>query len=340
MNETSTQHELSSTEQRLCLFLSLLDDDITEDLLQSLPEARQVPLRAGIQQILNDPPSVETIETVIDEFDRIFRVLNTQSVSDQDEGKSPEAENAIDASGSAMQQLQLLDPKRLAAALRDEQPQAVAVLARQMPADRAGMVLAHLSPDLRSRVLIRLKEPLSPAPRLVEQLVEATVRRAIELDPRELGEKISAEQRMAQVLRAMPRRDRMDTMVTLGEAEPELAEAIQQNMFQFEDLLKVDDRSVKALLGDIETESLSIALKGAAPEFMEKVVRNLSRRAGEALQEEVEFMTPPSDEETAGAQMRVVQLMCKLDQEGVLQMMETEEAEGDQPLPSSPPCRS
>lgn len=117
----------------------------------------------------------------------------------------------------------------------------------------------------------------------------------------------------------------MDTMTQLEEAEPELAEAIQQNMFTFEDLLRIDDRSVKALLADIETESLSVALKSASPEFVEKVVQNLSRRAGEALQEEVEFMPPPNDEDAEAARMRIVQLMCKLDQEGALQMAEPED---------------
>ena len=324
MTASGAQFELSSTEQRLCLFLSLLDEDITQELLQSLPEARQAPLREGIQQMVDNPPSLEAIETVVDEFDRIFRVLGArESTVDDVRDAKDEDSDSIDMSGSAMQQLSLLDPHRLAVAMRDEQPPAVAVLVRQMPADRAGLVLSHLPSDLRNSVLIRLKKPLSPAPRLVEQLVEATVRRAIELDPRELGDSMTAEQRMARVLRAMPRRERMETMTSLGETDPDLAEAIQQNMFTFDDLLKIDDRSVKALLGDIETESLSIALKSATPDYVDVVVRNLSRRAGEALREEVEFMAPPSEEETSAAQMRVVQLMCKLDQEGALQMTET-----------------
>ncbi|MCA9173337.1 MAG: hypothetical protein KDB14_02495 [Planctomycetales bacterium] len=331
---------LTETEQRLCLFLSLLDEDVTEQVLQSLPASRREALREGVTDLLNDPPAIDEVESVVDEFERIFKLLNTMSKEvdtaeleepadeEDDEQSENEALNPV-ASGAAgsksipgMEQLLLLEPARLAAALREEQPQVVSVLIRQLNDRRAGEVLAHLPTALRSDVMMRLTQPLLPSPRLVEQLVQATLRRAVELDPNDLVPPGPTEQRMARVLRAMSRKDRMETLDSLTETDPELAQAIQDNMFCFEDLLRLDDRSVKTLLGEIESESLALALKGADIEYMDRIVSNLSRRAGETLKEEVDFMPPPSEDEREAARARVVQVICKLDQEGALQLRE------------------
>ncbi|MDT9166087.1 FliG C-terminal domain-containing protein, partial [Escherichia coli] len=67
---------------------------------------------------------------------------------------------------------------------------------------------------------------------------------------------------------------------------------IMNNMFTFDDLVKVDDRAIQSVLKEVQTESLVISLKGAAPELREKVFKNMSTRAGETLREELESRGP------------------------------------------------
>lgn len=337
---TSALDQLSDFEWRLCLFVSLLDDDVAERVVETFPPARRQEMLACVREMAASPPHIEQIESVIEEFDRMLRLLKSvkadSTSTEQDESKEqqdpdgaadagePEAAPAADLSqvSGAVEQLSLLAPQRLAAALRDEQPQIVAIVAKQLTEKRAGEMLAFLPGDLRSAVMLKLTAPIDPAPRLVEQLLAATIRRAVELDPKDLKMPRPAEERMARVLRSMSRKQRMETLDKLAEEDPELAEAVQKNMFSFEDLLQLDDRSVKALLSEIETESLSLALKGADQVYIDCIVRNLSRRAGGAFSEELEFMSPPSDDAQENARQRIVHVMCKLDQDGALNMKE------------------
>ena len=330
---SSALDQLSDPEWRLCLFVSLLDDDVAEQVITTFPAARRQLMVSCVNELAVSPPHIDHIESVIEEFDRMLRLLNSvkKEAEAHDEAEEEESEDTaehkaqvdLSAVEGAAEQLSLLDPQRLAAALRDEQPQIVAIVTKQLPEKRAGEMLAFLPSDLRSIVMMKLTTPIDPAPRLVEQLLTATIRRAVEMDPRDLTPPASAEQRMAKLLRSMSRKQRMETLESLSDEDPELAETVQQNMFSFDDLLLLDDRSVKALLSEVETESLSIALKGADQVFIDCIVGNLSRRAGEAFSEEVEFMAPPSEDAQTGARQRIVQVMCKLDQEGALTMKST-----------------
>ena len=331
-------NQLTEPEQRLCLFVSLLEEDVANEVIETFPIPKQSIIRECIQDMLQFPPAIGEIELVIDEFDRMFRLLRTvmpdegdeddQDVEEVDENAPPEPteeelwQQQVEAAKAAAEKLRLIDPPRLAAALRREQPQIVAIVVKQLEDSQAGEMLSLLPNTLRSDVMLKLSEPLDPPPRLVEQLLEATIRRAIDLDPRDMVVSGPMEERMARLLRVMSRKQRMETLQKLTEEDPDLADAIQNNMFCFEDMLRLDDRSIKTLLSEIDSESLGIALKSAGPEYVELVISNLSRRAGESLAEEVEFMTLPSEEAQDAARMRVVQIFSKMDQEGSLTLKE------------------
>ena len=78
----------------------------------------------------------------------------------------------------------------------------------------------------------------------------------------------------------------------IREADNELAQKIMDNMFTFDDLSKLDDKGIQALLKEVQSESLVIALKGATPELREKVFKNMSTRAAETLREDLESRGP------------------------------------------------
>ena len=78
----------------------------------------------------------------------------------------------------------------------------------------------------------------------------------------------------------------------IREADNDLAQKIMDNMFTFDDLSKVDDKGIQALLKEVQSESLVIALKGATPELREKIFKNMSTRAAETLREDLESRGP------------------------------------------------
>lgn len=91
-------------------------------------------------------------------------------------------------------------------------------------------------------------------------------------------------------------------------------------MFVFDDLAKLDDKGFQALLKEVQTESLIIALKGASPEIRDKVFRNMSSRAAETLREDLDSRGPVKLSEVEGAQKEVLQIVRRLAEEGTISL--------------------
>jgi flagellar motor switch protein FliG len=98
----------------------------------------------------------------------------------------------------------------------------------------------------------------------------------------------------------------------------DLAQRILDNMFTFDDLERLDDRGVQALLKEVQSESLVIALKGATPELREKIFKNMSTRAAEALREDMESRGPVRVAEVEAEQKELLKVVRRLSDEGVI----------------------
>ena len=122
----------------------------------------------------------------------------------------------------------------------------------------------------------------------------------------------------AEILNLMGTSVETSVLDYIREADNDLAQQIMDNMFTFDDLVKVDDKAVQALLKEVQTESLVIALKGAAPELREKVFKNMSTRAGETLREELDSRGPVRVSEVETEQKELLKVVRRLVEEGVI----------------------
>ncbi len=127
---------------------------------------------------------------------------------------------------------------------------------------------------------------------------------------------------MAGMLRCLEKTERTEVLTALDENEPETARRIKELLYQFEDLLRIHDRSIQKLLSEVDAKTLSVALKGATQEISEKVLNNLSKRAREALTEEMEFLGMVPIAQVREAQKALVDVIQRLDQAGELMMDE------------------
>jgi flagellar motor switch protein FliG len=100
------------------------------------------------------------------------------------------------------------------------------------------------------------------------------------------------------------------------EADADLAQKIMDNMFTFDDLGKVDDKGIQALLKEVQSESLVVALKGATPELREKIFKNMSTRAAETLREDLESRGPVRLSEVEAEQKEMLKIVRRLAEEG------------------------
>jgi flagellar motor switch protein FliG len=212
---------------------------------------------------------------------------------------------------------------RLALALQDEHPRTVALVLNQMEAERAGEVLKRLAPEMRREVSVQLGREVAVSPELVNRIVRTVLekcRRLAELPPAQGGS--NRFKRVAEMLRRLDKPDRMEVLAALDQNDPETAAQVKEFLYNFDDLLLIEDRSIQKLLAEIDSKSLASALKGASDEVKDKVRNNLSKRARETLNEEMELLGSLPPTTIQQAQKAVVDVIQRLDQAGELTMIE------------------
>lgn len=122
---------------------------------------------------------------------------------------------------------------------------------------------------------------------------------------------------MVEVLNQVDRATEKTILENLEEQEPELAEEIKRRLFTFEDIVQLDDKAVMRVLREIDlTRDLPMALKVASEEVKTKIFNNLSKRAVETLQEEMDYLGPVRLRDVEEAQQRIVNTIRKLEEVG------------------------
>jgi flagellar motor switch protein FliG len=106
----------------------------------------------------------------------------------------------------------------------------------------------------------------------------------------------------------------------IRDSDGDLAQKIMDNMFGFDDVVKLDDKSIQALLREVQSESLVVALKGANPDLRELVFKNMSTRAAETLREDLESRGPVRVSEVEAEQKEILKTVRRLVDEGQIQL--------------------
>jgi flagellar motor switch protein FliG len=123
-------------------------------------------------------------------------------------------------------------------------------------------------------------------------------------------------QSIVQILNRVDRTTEKTILETLEIQDPDLAEDIKNLMFIFEDIIHLDDRSVQQVLREVEQKDLALALKGSSEEVKSKIKKNMSKRAAELIEEELEFMGPVRLRDVEEAQQRIVGVIRHLEESG------------------------
>lgn len=224
----------------------------------------------------------------------------------------------LDTSPEFFQKIKKLDSRTLASYMRNEHPQTVALVLAHLERPQAGAVLAQFPEKLQMEVVRRIANLDHVSPAIIEE-IDTALRDEISLVEEVGGRAIGGAQSVAEILNQMERSVENNILKRLEEEDYEsLAEDIRRYMFTFEDLLGVEDRGVMALLKEVNTQELALALKAASEDLREKFFRNMSSRAAEMLREELEIMGPARLRDVEAAQQKIIQIAKRLEGEGQL----------------------
>ena len=216
---------------------------------------------------------------------------------------------------TGIESLKWMDPGSVAELLRNEHPQIVAAILVHLDPDQSSSVLKCFTDRHRNEVMVRIATLDGIQPTALKDLNEVLSRvlaGGTQLRKASLGGAKPA----AEIINLMGSSLETSVLDYIREADGDLAQKIMDNMFTFDDLMKLDDKGFQSLLKEVQTESLIIALKGASPEIREKVFKNMSSRAAETLREDLESRGPVKLSEVEGEQKEMLKIVRRLADEG------------------------
>ena len=221
---------------------------------------------------------------------------------------------APQSSGSGIERLRWMDAESVAAVIAGEHPQIVASVLVHLERDHAAAVLALLGEALRRDVVLRIARLDAIQPAALEEL-DATLSAALAAGDLTRAAKLGGSKTVAELLNMLGGGD-AGMLDAIRERDPGLAQEIEDRMFTFDDLIRVDDRGIQTLLREVQSDQLVVALKGADPALREKAFRNMSQRASDALREDLDARGPMRVSEVEAQQREILQTARRLADEG------------------------
>ncbi|HVY64332.1 MAG TPA: flagellar motor switch protein FliG [Gammaproteobacteria bacterium] len=215
--------------------------------------------------------------------------------------------------------LKWMDPRAVAEVVKDEHPQIVATILAHLPSQQAADVLRTFEQSLQADVALRvarLDEVPETALQELDAIVERQTKEAAAVKTARLGG-VKAAADMINLLGAGAQGTMIDA---IKNEDAELGELIKDALFVFENLLKVDDRGMQAILREVQADTLATALKGADEEIREKVFKNMSSRAAEILRDDIATKGPVRLSEVEQAQKEVLAVALRLAEEGTIML--------------------
>jgi flagellar motor switch protein FliG len=205
------------------------------------------------------------------------------------------------------------DPAQLAQFIGSEHPQTIALILSHLHPQQAAQTLINLPPDVRTEVAIRIATMDRTPPDVVDQVEDVLRKKFSSVVSRDFTS-VGGTQFRVSVLSSVDRGTEKSILDHLSSSNAELADDVRKLMFVFEDLVKLENRSVQRVLREVDSKDLAFAMRGVSTELQDKIFRNLSTRAAQVLREEMEVGGPIRLRQVEEAQQRIVSIVRKLEE--------------------------
>lgn len=323
--------------QRVAIVILQLDRVSASRVLAELNEDEVEEITAEIVRMENVPPAIA---------DEVLTTFHSQVVSGRPGGAHgglSYAQSLLEASfgaekaaavidrlatllaGQPFDFLQHADGRQVQSLITGEHPQTMALVLAHLRPERASAILAGLEPGLRTDVAHRIALMERASPEFVAIVAENIERKATAvLTPGDMTA-IGGVQPLVDILNRADPSTEKQILESLGDLDADLAEQVRGMMFTFDDITLLDDRAVQLVLRQADTATLALALKGAPIAVTQKVKKNLSERARDGLEEEIQLTGAVRVSEVQGARGTIVTTIRALEESGQIVIRRDEE---------------
>jgi len=216
---------------------------------------------------------------------------------------------------SGIESLKWMDAQSVAELLRNEHPQIVAAILVHLEFDQAAEVMKQLTERQRNEVMLRIATMEGIQPTALKDLNEVLFQ-VLSGGDKVRKSSLGGIKTAAEMINLMGNAIEGTVIESIRTHDPDLAQKIMDKMFVFDDLIKLDGKSIQMLLKEVASDSLIAALKGAQPELKEKILSNMSSRAAETLREDLESRGPMRLSEVEAQQKELLKIVRRLADEG------------------------
>jgi flagellar motor switch protein FliG len=220
---------------------------------------------------------------------------------------------------SGLESLKWMDASAVAELMRNEHPQIVAAILVHLDYEQASAVIKAFGERQRNDVMVRIATLDGLPPVALSDLYDV-MSKVLAGGDKLRKASLGGAKTAAEIINLLGSAVETSVLDYIREADNDLAQKIMDNMFTFDDLIKLDDKGIQALLKEIQSESLVIALKGASPELRDRIFKNMSTRAAETLKEDLESRGPVRLSEVESEQKELLKTVRRLVDEGQIVM--------------------
>ena len=319
------QQELDGTSKAAVLLLSMGEDNAAEVLKHMGPKEVQ---KIGLAMASLKNVAKESVINVLDDFleeleqgtglgigsDEYIRNAINQALGEE------KADAVIDrillgANTKGLDTLKWMDPRAVADIIRYEHPQIQSIVLSYLDPDQGAMVLSILPENTQADLVMRIAALESVQPAALQELNDI-MEKQFATGTSSKSKEIGGVKKIADIMNFLDSSIESRVMETVKEQDEDLGQEIQDLMFVFENLIEVDDRGVQAILREISTDVLVMAMKGSDEEIKEKIFKNMSKRAAELMRDDLEAMGPVKLSEVETAQKEILSVARRMADSG------------------------
>ncbi len=334
MPEEKKQEKSLRGPEKAAILLSLLPEEVTVNIFKHLKEHE---IEKLIKQILTiEPPSKDTAKKIIEEaFNSLKEIApikiapdNLRKILEQalppDKLEKLLADTLTVEEGKAIfRELEKMDPKFVANIIQNEHPQVIALILSQLKPQKAAEIIQYLPKRLG---VTNVQEEVIKRIASIEKISSDMLKMVADTLEEELltvgagkEETLSGVDIAAEIVNILPKELAQEILDEIRKENASLADTIEEKMFKFEDIVKLDNRAIIEILKVVDKNDLLIALKGAPPEIMDKFLSNMSKRAAQMFLEDMEILGPVKKSDVEKARKKIIATIKSLIEKGVIE---------------------
>lgn len=306
--------KLSGVDRAAILLMSLGEDQAAEVLKHM--GAREVQ-KVGNSMASMKAVSREQVSNVLDGFITTVEEKTSLGVGSDDyirrvlQGAlGDKASNMVDRillgrDSKGLESLKWMDARSVAEMIRQEHPQIIAIVLSYLDSDQAAETLQFFPERTRADVIIRIATLDGIPPSALSELDDVIQRQSIGTENVK-SSSVGGVRTAAEILNLVDGNTEQAVLEAVKDVDEALGQSIQDQMFTFDNIVDIPDPGIQLILRDVQSDSLIIALKGADPAVKEKLLKNMSKRAAEMLQEDLEAKGPVKLSDVEAAQKEIL----------------------------------